>query len=85
MRGCIDMLPPLQIHLCRYSESHPAVTGVHDRGPGAAGQRLHPHHRLEQLHLQAGVQADAKYAATRHRGPAGKKPFGGGRLTVAVS
>lgn len=68
-------LSPLQIHLRGHPAGHPAVAGVHDRGPGAAGQRLHPHHRLEQLHLQAGVQADAQHAAARHRGPAGKKPL----------
>uniref|UniRef100_A0A4W6F737 Sphingomyelin phosphodiesterase acid like 3A n=1 Tax=Lates calcarifer TaxID=8187 RepID=A0A4W6F737_LATCA len=62
----------LLIHVCGHTEGHLAVTGIYDRRPGAAGQRVHPHHRLEQLHLQAGVQTDSQHAAARHRGAAGQ-------------
>lgn len=61
-----------QVHICGHTEGHPVVPGVHDRRPRAAGQRLHPHHRLEQLHLQAGVQVDTQHAAAGHRGAAGE-------------
>lgn len=36
-----------QIHICGHTEGYPAVVGIYDRRSRAAGQRFHPHHRLE--------------------------------------
>lgn len=52
--------------------SHPLVPGGPDRGPWAADQRLYINHRLEQLLLQASLQANAHYAQTGHRRTAGR-------------
>lgn len=63
----------LQIHVCGHPESHPAVSGVHDWRSRAAGEWLYPHHWLEQLHLQAGIQTDPQHAAAGYRGASGNK------------
>uniref|UniRef100_A0A3Q1GFR0 Clavesin 1 n=1 Tax=Acanthochromis polyacanthus TaxID=80966 RepID=A0A3Q1GFR0_9TELE len=65
---------PLQELLHRHPESHPAVSGGSHREPGAADQRLHPHHRLEQLLLQTGLQAHAQHPEAGDRRPPGGKP-----------
>lgn len=60
-----------QVHPGGYFACHSSFFRSHDRRPWAASEWICFDYRLEQLHLQAGLQAHTKHAEISHRGPSG--------------